>query len=186
MYLVSSGAATLASGCGTRPPGGVAAPPTNRGVKVRRFACETNGAKSLCHKGSGVFGHQVQKTYNALTMHDDIFMKTANLTVRIDPDLKSKAQVAARELDVSLSQVVTAALRGVLRQAELHRSWVGAFSIPSLSRPFQEIGESEASVAGLAVIQRRIVELEKLERVNSLNAVTRLELKRLRLLQVTR
>lgn len=49
-------------------------------------------------------------------------MKPANLTVRIDPALKRRAQGAARALDVSLSQVVTAALRGFCKEAPIQSS----------------------------------------------------------------
>lgn len=44
-------------------------------------------------------------------------MKNENLTVRIDPALKRRAQEVSKALDVSLSQVVTAALKGLCRGA---------------------------------------------------------------------
>ena len=90
-------------------------------------------------------------------------MKTANLTVRIDPDLKRQAQEAAQFLDVSLSQAVTAALKGVIRQAA---------------------GEAFADKAGRARVMDRIAVLQAKERRNELNKVTRRELAELLRLQM--
>ena len=111
-------------------------------------------------------------------------MKTSNLTVRIDPDLKRQAQEAARFLDVSLSQAVTAALRGVVRQAAGHRSWLGEFAMPSPMQEVQSAGEAFADKAGRQRVVDRILELEAVERKQGLNKVTRKELKDLRLLQI--
>lgn len=111
-------------------------------------------------------------------------MKTANLTVRIDPDLKRQAQEAAEFLDVSLSQVVTASLKGVIRQAAAHRSWLGEFAMPAPFQEAQEAGEAFADKAGRARVLERIAVLQAKERRNELNKVTRRELAELLRLQV--
>lgn len=106
-------------------------------------------------------------------------MKTSNLTVRIDPDLKRQAQEAAEFLDVSLSQAVTAALKGVIRQAAAHRSWLGEFAMPAPVQESQEAGEVFADKAGRAMVMHRIAALQAKERRNELNKDTRRELKAL-------
>lgn len=111
-------------------------------------------------------------------------MKTANLTVRIDPDLKRHAQEAAEFLDVSLSQAVTAALKGVIRQAAAHRSWLGEFAMPAPVQEAQEAGEVFADKAGRARVMDRIAVLQAKERRNELNKVTRRELAELLRLQM--
>lgn len=57
-------------------------------------------------------------------------MKTANLTVRVDPALKRRAQAAASVLDVSLSQVVTAALKGLCKEAPAQLALSSGVFIP--------------------------------------------------------
>ena len=111
-------------------------------------------------------------------------MKTANLTVRIDPDLKRQAQEVAEFLDVSLSQAVTAALKGVIRQAAAHRSWLGEFAMPAPVQEAQEAGEAFADKAGRARVLDRISELQAKERRNELNKVTRRALAELLRLQM--
>lgn len=119
-------------------------------------------------------------TYNALTTHNKEDMKTANLTVRIDPDLKRQAQGAAEFLDLSLSQVVTAALRGVIRQSAAHREWLGEFKAPQVQRVMESDGERYAADIGRKAVAARIAELTELERRNTLNKHSRAELKALR------
>lgn len=111
-------------------------------------------------------------------------MKTANLTVRIDPDLKRQAQQAADFLDVSLSQVVTASLKGLIRQASAHRSWLGDFAMPAPIQEIQEAGEVLADKVARERVMQRIEVLEAKERRNELNKVTRQELKELHRLQM--
>lgn len=111
-------------------------------------------------------------------------MKTSNLTVRIDPDLKRQAQEAAEFLDVSLSQAVTAALNGLIRQAASHRSWLGEFSMPAPVQEAQEAGEVFAHKAGRARVMDRIAVLQAKERRNELNKATRRELAELLRLQM--
>lgn len=41
-------------------------------------------------------------------------MKTANLTIRIDPDLKAKAQAKAEQSEDKLARVIARLLRGWL------------------------------------------------------------------------
>lgn len=103
-------------------------------------------------------------------------MKTSNLTVRIDPELKLRAQEAARFMDVSLSQVVSAALRGVVRQAAAHRSWLGEFAMPAPVQEAEKAGEAFADKAGRERLLERIAVLQDKERRNGLNKVTRREL----------
>lgn len=119
-------------------------------------------------------------------------MKTANLTVRIDPELKRLAQESAEFLDVSLSQVVTAALHGLIRQSDAHRTWLGEFKSPQPQHPcsppvharIQEVGEGFADRAAKSRAIERRQELEALEKRNKLNPATRAELKQLRNLWV--
>jgi len=112
-------------------------------------------------------------------------MKTANLTVRIDPDLKRQAQDAAEFLDVSLSQVVTASLKGVIRQAASHRSWLGEFAMPAPVQRAEESGESFADDAARAMVVNRIVALQEKQKRNELNKVSRRELAELLRLQMS-
>lgn len=126
----------------------------------------------------------VRLTYNALTTHHVWTMKTANLTVRIDPELKRQAQEAARFLDVSLSQVVSASLRGVVRQAAAHRSWLGEFAMPAPAQEAEKQGEDYAHKMGRERVLERIAVLQDKERRNMLNKVTRQELKELLRLQM--
>lgn len=111
-------------------------------------------------------------------------MKTANLTVRIDPELKRQAQEASRFLDVSLSQVVSASLRGVVRQAAAHRSWLGEFAMPAPAQEAEKQGEDYAHKMGRERVLERIAVLQDKERRNMLNKVTRRELKELLRLQM--
>lgn len=46
-------------------------------------------------------------------------MKTATITAKIDPELKSQAERVARELGVSLSFVINNRLREFVRQKEI-------------------------------------------------------------------
>lgn len=110
-------------------------------------------------------------------------VKSSNLTVRIDPDLKRDAQAAAAALDVSLSQVVSAALRGLIRQATAHKSWVAEFVIPAPVESIELIGESEGDAAGRRKVLDRIELLTDREKRNSLNKDTRRELAHLRKVQ---
>lgn len=106
-------------------------------------------------------------------------MKTSNLTVRIDPELKRQAQDAARFMDVSLSQVVSASLRGVIRQAAAHRSWLGEFAMPAFAQDAEKQGEEYAERMGRERVLGRIAVLQGKERRNMLNKETRRELKEL-------
>lgn len=110
--------------------------------------------------------------------------KSSNLTVRIDPELKRQAQEASVFLDVSLSQVVSSALRGLIRQSKAHESWLGEFKMPA-SREIELGGERIAEQAARAAVLDRIAVLQAKERRNELNRVTRAELAALLVKQVT-
>ena len=111
-------------------------------------------------------------------------MKNANLTVRIDPDLKRQAQEAAQFLDVSLSQAVTASLKAVIRQAAAHRSWLGEFAMPAPVQEAEKAGEAFADNAGKDRVLARITVLQAKKHRNELNKVTRRELAELLRLQM--
>lgn len=106
-------------------------------------------------------------------------MKSGNLTVRVELDLKHKAQVAARALDVSLSQVVADALRGIIRASQVHKSWVGDFLVNAPKRQIQEHAEDLGLLAGKKRVLARIKVLQEKERKNELNKETRKELAQL-------
>jgi hypothetical protein len=129
----------------------------------------------------------VQCTNNALHTKG-VSVKSSNLTVRIEPGLKREAQEAAAALDVSLSQVVTAALRGLLRESERYKSWVGEFggyAQPSPSQVVELSAEALAEGVGRGKIFDRLTELQDRERRNTLNKDTRRELAHLRKLQAS-
>ena len=106
-------------------------------------------------------------------------MKTSNLTVRIDPELKRQAQEAARILDVSLSQVISASLRGVVRHSLAYKAWLGEYVIPAPIQEAEQLGEDYAMKAGRERVLERIAELQDKDSRNMLNKVTRAELKEL-------
>ena len=106
-------------------------------------------------------------------------MKTSNLTVRIEPELKRQAQEAARILDVSLSQVISASLRGVVRQSLSYEAWLGEYVMPAPIQEAEQLGEEYAMKAGRERVLERIAVLQDKDNRNMLNKVTRLELKEL-------
>jgi hypothetical protein len=90
------------------------------------------------------------------------------LTVRVDDRLKADAEEACAALDITLSQVVRAALRDVIAG---HRKAVASRPVPD--RPFEPSRRLETQ-------EDRLKELTALEGKNLLNKVTRAELKELR------
>lgn len=95
---------------------------------------------------------------------------SSNLTIRIDPKLKAQAEAACLDADLTLSQVVRAALRDFVKNS-------GVKTTPHL------IPKKPASAPkSLPVFpaRARYLELQDLERRNLLNKVTRAELKALR------
>lgn len=136
-------------------------------------------------RGAGIAGisancaFDVQCTNIALTTRYLYGMKTSNLTVRIDPELKRHAQEAARILDVSLSQVISASLRGVVRQSLAYKAWLGEYVMPAPIQEAEQLGEDYAMKAGRERVLERIAVLQDKDSRNMLNKVTRLELKEL-------
>lgn len=124
----------------------------------------------------GLYG--VQCTNNAQYWN---YMKTANLTVRIDPKLKRQAQEASASLDVSLSQVFTAAAKGLVRQASALDSWRGDFAMPFSFQRAESEGEAVAITAERERVRRRIERLLDLEKRSGLDAKERAELTELSL-----
>jgi hypothetical protein len=91
-------------------------------------------------------------------------MKTTNLTVRLDPVLKRQSQLVAKRLDVSLSQVVSAALKGLCRGApeQLFLS-SGVFLPAVLGKELSAAQEGlERHVRNL--LRARLIQLEGLRR----------------------
>ena len=97
-------------------------------------------------------------------------MKTANLTVRVDAALKLRSQFVAKALDVSLSQVVTAALKGLCRGAPEQLSLSSGVFIPLvLDKSISEAREGlERHVRN--VLRARLIQLEMLRRSRPLTA----------------
>ena len=97
-------------------------------------------------------------------------MKTANLTVRVDAALKLRSQFVAKALDVSLSQVVTAALKGLCRGAPEQLSLSSGVFIPLvLDKSTSEAREGlERHVRN--VLRARLLQLEMLRRSRPLTA----------------
>ncbi len=91
-------------------------------------------------------------------------MKTANLTVRIEPALKRQAQEAARELDLSLSQVVTAALKGMVRASRSVSAWRGEWIGYEVVKGSELIGENFPVNTELERCRTEIRRLEKQRR----------------------
>lgn len=121
--------------------------------------------------------------------------KLVNLTVRLEHELKQKAEEAVADLDITISQVVRQALRALVKERNFR---VTAFDRTSgVAQNFRAIDSriSEA-VADLPVLKNapfnaihlnpgkftedRRKELEAKERSNTLNKATRQELKWLR------
>lgn len=110
-------------------------------------------------------------------------MKTANLTVRVDAALKLRSQSVAKALDVSLSQVVTAALKGLCRGAPEQLSLSSGVFIPLvLDKSTSEAREGlERHTRNL--LRARLLQLEMLRRSRGLTADEAGELESLSLAQ---
>jgi hypothetical protein len=103
---------------------------------------------------------------------------SANLTIRIDEKLKRQVEAACVEADITVSQVIRAALRDFVKKS-------GVKATPSSSPTFPldplEPDFSKASIdRHLEVKRERLAELAALEKKNLLNKVTRRELENLR------
>jgi len=111
-------------------------------------------------------------------------MKTT-ITIRLDAELKAKAEIACDALDVTLSQYLRRSLKALVSEGNrLLDVRAGYAQVERMS--VEEAAKAAAERQVRASTRGRIVELEKLERKNALNRVTRKELSDLRLLEVTR
>ena len=119
-----------------------------------------------------------------------------NLTVRVDDDLKREAERVAKRLDVTISQVVRIALNRLVVHGHTRTSG-DPYYVGSVPEALQSVGRAvdselrhveiesvqrdiELNESKKAVIKARISELERDEKRNKLNPVTRKELKELR------
>lgn len=102
-------------------------------------------------------------------------MKNENLTVRIDPALKRRAQEVSKALDVSLSQVVTAALKGLCRGAPEQLALSSGVFIPLVLKEASAASRDglERHVRGL--LRARLIQLDRLRTKRPLTSEELLE-----------
>ena len=91
-------------------------------------------------------------------------MKTANLTVRVDAALKLRSQSVAKSLDVSLSQVVTAALKGLCKGAPEQLSLSSGVFIPLVLDKSTSAAREGLERHVRNVLRARLIQLDLLRR----------------------
>ena len=71
-------------------------------------------------------------------------MKTAAISVKIDPKVKKEAQKVARELGFSLSDIVNSSLKNLIRTKTIHFSLLGEKPSPMLKKAIREYERDKA------------------------------------------
>lgn len=108
-------------------------------------------------------------------------------TFRLPATLKAQAEEAADALDVTIAQVLRKALRQLVQHAKRHPDWEHQTPLPTgLIAAGQAVSALVTKTPEISPMQtleteaRRLLQLEKMEKTNTLNKVTRRELADLR------